>query len=89
MKSVKEQKTILGQKIGIVVSDKMEKTAAVEVVRKVPHPLYGKLQKKKKKFMAENTLAAKVGDTVLIVPTRPLSKRKRWRIERILKDVAT
>jgi len=84
MKDVK-----LGQNIGTVVSDKMIKTAVVEVIRKTAHPLYGKLQKKKKKFMAENTLDAKEGDKVVIVPSRPLSKRKRWKIIKILKDVTT
>jgi small subunit ribosomal protein S17 len=82
------KKVASGQKIGTVVSDKMEKTAVVEVTRRVPHPFYGKLQKKKKKFIAENVLNAKEGDKVVIVPTRPLSKRKKWRIVEVLKNVA-
>ena len=90
MRLVIEKKKIApGQKIGTVVSDKMKKTAVVEIIRKRPYPLYGKLQKKKKKFMAENILGAKEGDTVVITPTRPLSKRKKWKIEKVLKNVAT
>jgi len=83
------KKLMPNQKIGVVVSDKMEKTAVVEVARKIPHPLYKKLQKKRKKFLAENMLNAKEGDKVVISPSRPLSKRKKWRIVEILKDVAT
>ena len=85
---VEKKKTLLGAQIGIVVSSKMEKTAIVEVERKVPHPFYGKLQKKRKKFMAENILGAKKGDKVIIAVTRPLSKRKKWRICKVFKNVA-
>jgi small subunit ribosomal protein S17 len=73
------------QKIGVVVSDKMDKTIAVLVERRLKHPLYGKFVKRSKKFFAhdeENT--CKIGDKVRIVETRPLSKNKCWRLVEIL-----
>ena len=72
-------------RIGIVSSDKMDKTITVAVERKVKHPIYGKFVKKTTKFMAhdeQNT--AGVGDTVRIMETRPLSKTKRWRLVEII-----
>ena len=68
---------------GIVVSDKMQKTVTVKVERQILHPMYKKFIKRSKTFFVhdeENT--ARVGDFVQIVETRPLSKNKRWRIER-------
>jgi small subunit ribosomal protein S17 len=68
-------------RIGVVTSDRMDKTVTVSVERRFPHPLYGKGMKRSKKFHAhdpENTY--KVGDTVRITETRPLSKTKRWRV---------
>lgn len=73
------------QKTGVVVSNKMDKTVAVKVERRLMHPLYGKFVKRSKKFLAhdeENT--CKIGDTVRIMETRPLSKMKRWRLVEIL-----
>lgn len=71
--------------VGVVVSDKMDKTVVVMVERLVKHPLYGKYIKKRKKFMAHDEHnSCKVGDKVLIEETRPLSKRKRWRVKQIL-----
>ncbi|MCS7037750.1 MAG: 30S ribosomal protein S17 [Saprospiraceae bacterium] len=73
------------QKIGVVVSTKMDKTISVLVERRLMHPLYGKFVKRSKKFMAhdeENT--CNVGDKVRIMETRPLSKRKRWRLVEII-----
>jgi len=68
-------------KKGIVVSNKMEKTVVVNVERTLRHPIYGKIIKRSKKFMAHNeNQDIKVGDEVDIVETRPLSKRKRWRV---------
>ena len=67
------------QKTGVVVSSKMDKTISVKVERRLMHPLYGKFVKRSNKFFAhdeENT--CKVGDTVRIMETRPLSKNKRW-----------
>ncbi len=72
-------------RIGVVVSAKMQKTITVAFVRQIPHPLYKKYFKKTKKFFAhdeENT--AHVGDKVLIMETRPLSRHKRWRLVEIL-----
>lgn len=72
-------------RIGIVSSDKMQKTITVNVERKVKHPIYGKFVKKTKKFHAhdENGTAG-IGDTVRIMETRPLSKTKRWRLVEII-----
>ncbi len=72
-------------RVGIVVSDKMDKTIVVQIVRKAKHPLYGKTVKITKKYKAhdeENT--AKIGDKVEIAETRPLSKNKRWRLVQVV-----
>lgn len=72
-------------RIGIVVSTKMNKTISVAMVRQVAHPLYKKYFKKTKKFMThDENQSAGVGDKVLIMETRPLSKLKRWRLVEIL-----
>lgn len=72
-------------KIGVVVNTKAKKTVAVLVERPVSHPLYKKIIKKKKKFLVHDEYEkCKVGDTVRIVETRPLSKRKRWRVQEIV-----
>ena len=66
---------------GLVVSDKMDKTVVVAIGRRVPHPVYGKMVTKTKRLKAHDEQnSAKVGDTVRIVETRPLSKDKRWRL---------
>ena len=66
---------------GTVVSDKMDKTVVVAIERRVPHPVYGKMVTKTKRLKAHDEAnSAKVGDTVRIVETRPLSKDKRWRL---------
>jgi len=71
---------------GMVVSDKMEKTVVVKVERKVREPLYKKIIKRSKKYMADNPgNEAKHGDIVEITETRPLSKNKCWRVTKILK----
>jgi ribosomal protein uS17 len=72
------------EKIGVVQSDKMEKTVTVRVDRLVKHPMYRKYVKKRKKFMAHDELGASTGDKVRIVETRPLSARKRWRVVEIV-----
>jgi small subunit ribosomal protein S17 len=70
---------------GIVVSDKMEKTVVVAIQRRVPHPIYGKMVTHTKRLKAhDEENSAKVGDTVRIVETRPLSKDKRWRLVEII-----
>ena len=70
---------------GLVVSDKMEKTVVVAIERRVPHPVYGKMVTRTKRLKAhDEENSAKVGDTVRIVETRPLSKDKRWRVVEIM-----
>jgi len=70
---------------GIVVSDKMQKTVVVAIERRVPHPIYGKIITRTKRLKAhDEENSAKVGDTVRIVETRPLSKDKRWRLVEIV-----
>jgi len=72
-------------RVGVVVSDKMQKTVVVQIERRVPHPVYGKMVTKSKKFKAhDEENSAKTGDTVRIVETRPLSKDKRWRVLEIV-----
>lgn len=72
-------------RVGIVVSTKMQKTISVSLTRQVPHPLYKKYFKKTKKFMVHDEKGtAGVGDKVLIMETRPLSKMKRWRLVEII-----
>jgi len=72
-------------KIGKVVSDSMEKSIVVRVEYLVSHPLYKKRIKKSTKFMAHDEKdICSIGDKVKIVETRPLSKRKRWRVTEIL-----
>jgi small subunit ribosomal protein S17 len=79
------QRNARKDRVGVVVSDKMEKTVVVSVRRQITHPKYGRILWQNKKYVAhdeENTCG--VGDTVSIVETRPLSKTKRWRIGEIL-----
>lgn len=72
-------------RLGLVVSDKMEKTVVVAIERRVPHPVYGKMVTKTTRLKAHDEAnSAKVGDTVRIVETRPLSKDKRWRLLEIV-----
>ena len=72
------------EKVGVVYSDKMQKTVVVRVDRTVKHPLYHKYMKRRKKFMAHDELGATEGDRVRIVETRPMSARKRWRVVEII-----
>jgi small subunit ribosomal protein S17 len=73
------------ERIGKVVSDKMQLTVVVEQVRQVAHPKYKKYFKKTTKFVAHNENDnAKTGDTVRIMETRPLSKTKRWRVVEVI-----
>lgn len=74
------------EKIGQVVSTKMEKTIVVEVSRRVAHPFYRRIIKKRKKFYAHDEQGlAKVGDVVRIVEHRPLSKLKRWALAEVVR----
>jgi small subunit ribosomal protein S17 len=69
-------------RVGIVVSDKMDKSVIVEVTRTVQHPLYNKYVRRRTRFMAhDEENACRNGDKVRIVETRPLSRRKRWRVQ--------
>ncbi len=76
------------QKVGIVFSDKMQKTVVVRVDRLVLHTRYRRYVRRTSKFMAHDELGATVGDKVRIVETRPLSARKRWRVLEIVQKAA-
>jgi small subunit ribosomal protein S17 len=70
---------------GLVVSNKMQKSIVVTVVRRIKHPLYKKYLNKTSRFMAhDENNECNIGDTVRIIETRPLSARKRWRLDTIL-----
>lgn len=70
---------------GVVTSTKMQKTITVEVTRLVKHPTYGKYVRKRAKFKAHDERSeAKQGDTVVVVECRPLSRTKRWRLQKVL-----
>ncbi len=72
-------------RVGLVVSDKMQKTVVVAVDRRVPHPVYGKMVTRTTRLKAhDEENSAKQGDTVRIMETRPLSKDKRWRVVEIV-----
>ena len=72
-------------RIGVVTSDKMDKTITVAIERKVKHPIYGKFVKKTTRFHAHDEKnEASIGDVVRIMETRPLSKTKRWRLVEII-----
>ena len=75
-------------KLGVVTSNKMDKTITVNVERKVKHPLYGKFVKKSTKFHAHDEKnECSIGDTVKIMETRPMSKTKRWRLVEVVEKV--
>jgi small subunit ribosomal protein S17 len=80
-----ETRNLRKERTGVVVSDKMNKSVVVAVVVREKHPIYGKFVKKTKKFHVHDAEdACKIGDTVRIMETRPLSKTKRWRLVEIL-----
>ncbi|MCH4895506.1 MAG: 30S ribosomal protein S17 [Marinifilaceae bacterium] len=82
---MENKRNLRKERIGVVVSDKMEKTVTVAVHYKEKHPIYGKFVKKTKKYAAhDETNDCNIGDTVKIMETRPLSKNKRWRLVEIL-----
>jgi len=75
-------------RIGVVSSNKMDKSIVVKVERKVKHPLYGKFVKKSTKFHAHDEKnECSIGDTVKIMETRPMSKTKRWRLVEVVEKV--
>jgi len=72
-------------RVGVVVSDKMDKTITVMVTRRMKHPKYGKFITRHKKYMAHDERnEAHIGDTVRIMETRPFSRHKRWRLVEII-----
>ena len=80
---------VKSEKVGVVVSDKMQKSCVVAVEWQVRNEMYGKTERRTSKFVAhdeDNT--AKVGDRVAIVESRPLSKRKRWVLVRVVRKAA-
>jgi small subunit ribosomal protein S17 len=80
-----ERDSLRKTRVGVVTSDKMNKTIVVEVERRVPHPRFKKIVRRTTKFHAHDEKEeAKVGDKVRIMETRPLSKTKRWRLIEIL-----
>ena len=80
-----EQRGIRKTRVGVVVSDKMDKTIVVEVRTRVKHPLYGKIMNRTKKFKAhDENNACGIGDRVQVMETRPLSKDKHWRVVEII-----
>jgi len=80
-----EQGNLRKERVGLVVSNKMDKSISVLVTRRVKHKVYGKFMTKTKKFMAHDEKNdCGIGDTVKITETRPLSKQKRWRLLEII-----
>ena len=79
------ERNLRKERIGVVTSNKMEKSIVVSIQRKVKHPLYGKFLKKTPKFVAHDEKnSCNEGDTVSIMETRPLSKNKNWRLVEII-----
>ena len=79
------ERNLRKERIGVVVSNKMEKSIVVAVERKEKHPMYGKFVKKTTKFVAHDEKnECSIGDTVRIMETRPLSKTVRWRLTQII-----
>ncbi len=82
---MEEARNLRKERTGVVVSNKMDKTIVVAVKRKVKHPIYGKFVNKTKKFMVHDEKNdCNPGDTVRIMETRPLSRRKSWRLVEII-----
>jgi small subunit ribosomal protein S17 len=82
------ERNLRKERIGLVASNKMDKSITVVVERKVKHPMYGKFVKKSTKFMAHDEKnECNIGDTVKIMETRPLSKSKCWRLVEIIERV--
>jgi len=80
-----EKRNLRKERIGVVTSDKMDKSIVVASVKRVKHPMYGKFVLKTKKFVAHDEKNdCNQGDTVKIMETRPLSKSKRWRLVEII-----
>jgi small subunit ribosomal protein S17 len=85
MEEIIKERNLRKERIGVVVSDKMDKTIVVAEKRKVKHPIYGKfVNKTTKYYVHDETNTCNIGDTVRIMETRPLSKNKRWRLVEII-----
>lgn len=79
------ERNLRKERVGLVVSNKMDKSIVVEIERKVKHPIYGKFVMKTSKFMAHDEKNdCNIGDTVSIMETKPLSKNKCWRLVEII-----
>ena len=79
------ERNLIKSRVGVVVSDKMDKTVVVAIKDNVRHPLYKKIVKRTVKLKAhDETNACNIGDRVLVMETRPLSKDKRWRVAEII-----
>lgn len=80
-----EQRNLRKQRVGLVVSNKMQKSITVKIERSLKHPLYGKFMKRSKKLVAHDEKnECGIGDKVRISETRPLSKTKRWRLVEVI-----
>lgn len=83
--SQKDAPGLRKERVGHVVSTKMQKTCVVETITRVPHPQFGKIIKHRKRFYVHDEEGkAKLGDTVRIAETRPMSKLKRWRLVEVI-----
>jgi len=87
-KSAETKRPHRSQKVGVITSDKMQKTVVVRVDRLVRHTKYRRYVRRTSKFMAHDDLGATIGDKVRIVETRPMSARKRWRVIEIVQKAA-
>jgi small subunit ribosomal protein S17 len=84
-KMIAMERNLRKERVGVVISNKMDKTISVSVERRVKHPIYGKYVKKSNKFLAhDESNDVNIGDTVKIMETRPMSKNKRWRLVEII-----
>jgi small subunit ribosomal protein S17 len=87
MSATPESKSVLKERIGEVISARMQKTIVVRVERRMPHPKYKKIVRLQKKFYAhDEEKKAKEGDTVRIIECRPLSRLKRWKLVEVVKQ---
>ena len=83
--AITENPAVRKSRVGVVVSNKMQKTIVVEIERRVPHPMFKKIVRKTSKFYAHDEEGkAKTGDKVRIEETRPMSKLKRWKLVEVL-----
>jgi len=83
-----EKRNLRKERVGVVVSNKMDKTIVIAVKRKVKHPIYHKFVNKTSKFYAHDEAnSCNIGDTVKVAETRPLSKNKNWRLVEIIERV--